>query len=77
MRNSHTLKELNFSLNIICVAGFKFSICPFSFVEAVEHTCFFPDIKIDKTDMLREGAPIRPEPKSKNWKPEAWVRLFQ
>jgi len=30
------------------------------------------DIKIDKTDMLREGAPIRPEPKSKNWKPEAW-----
>ena len=55
----------------------NFLSVPSHFVEAVEHTCFFPDIKIDKTDMLREGAPIRPEPKSKNWKPEAWVRLFQ
>ena len=29
--------------------------------------------KREATDLLREGAPIRPEPKSSNWKPDAYV----
>ncbi len=27
-------------------------------------------------DLMREGAPIRPEPMSKRWKPESYVRLL-
>ena len=34
----------------------------------------FPDIPTKSTDLLREGAPIRPEPPSRHWKPEKWVR---
>ena len=34
-----------------------------------------PKVPIDTCDFLREGAPIRPEPASPNWRPEAMVSM--
>ena len=31
------------------------------------------ELPTKSTDMLREGAPIEPEPPSRHWKPEHWV----
>ena len=33
-----------------------------------------PRVPTSNTDILREGAPIEPEPPSRHWKPEHWVR---
>ena len=33
-----------------------------------------PDVPIKSTDLLKEGAPILPEPSSKHWTPPEWVR---
>ena len=33
-----------------------------------------PDVPMKSTDLLKEGAPIEPEPPSRNWRPTAWVR---
>lgn len=32
-----------------------------------------PDVPADSCDLIREGAPIRPEPMHKTWKPESYV----
>lgn len=32
-----------------------------------------PNVPVETCDFLREGAPIRPEPSSPNWRPEAQV----
>ena len=34
-----------------------------------------PDVPTRSCDMLREGAPIRPEPPHSTWKPEEYVRV--
>lgn len=36
-----------------------------------------PDIPTRSCDMLREGAPIRPEPPHSTWKPEEYVSISQ
>ena len=35
---------------------------------------YLPELPREETDMLREGAPIPPEPASGAWRPEAHVR---
>lgn len=35
-----------------------------------------PDIPMKSCDMMREGAPIRPEPPHSTWKPEEYVSTF-
>lgn len=37
----------------------------------------FPDVPLESCDMLREGAPIPPEPPIGHWKPEASVSIFK
>lgn len=35
-----------------------------------------PNVPVETCDFLREGAPIRPEPESPNWRPEASVSFI-
>ena len=37
---------------------------------------YLPDVPMRKSDMLREGAPIHPEPPHSTWKPEEYVRML-
>ncbi|CAG0892751.1 unnamed protein product [Darwinula stevensoni] len=36
---------------------------------------FFPDVPRSQTDLLREGAPVMPDPSVGHWKPERFVRI--
>lgn len=68
MLTSQRLKQLNENYDII-----HYSTMP----RAVETAQFvaktFPDVLTKPTDLLREGAPIRPNPPSQRWKPEEYV----
>ena len=35
-----------------------------------------PDVPVKCTEILCEGAPIRPEPEVTHWKPENWVSFI-
>jgi len=34
------------------------------------------NLPLKSSDLLREGAPVSPDPPSRHWKPELYVRLF-
>ena len=34
---------------------------------------YLPNVPVKSTDILCEGAPIKPEPEVTHWKPEYWV----
>jgi len=34
------------------------------------------NLPLKSSDLLREGAPVPPDPPSRHWKPELYVRLF-
>ena len=65
------LKELNEKYSVI-----HYSTMPRA-TETAEIVCqSLPDVPTKTTDILREGAPIRPDPPSKRWKPDEYVSLY-
>lgn len=37
---------------------------------------YFPNVETQNCDFIREGAPIRPEPSTVHWRPDAYVSFI-
>lgn len=64
------LKELGYSY-----ATLHYSTMPRATETAQIIMQALPDVPNRSCDLMREGAPIKPEPKSSTWKPESVVRM--
>ena len=62
------LKELNETYTIL-----YYSTMPRAVETAQLVNQSLPDVPMKSCDLLREGAPIRPDPPSKHWRPEEHV----